>query len=153
MQSVKSVIAGSVAGAFLLGGVCGYLASPGNVSGAVSGQPAGAVEQSPLDTLQGGVPAQGKISCHVSNGWPIAVVRPLDEDQVWYVQDQAEQTSVGEFDCVLQFGGAATVPGARFKVAVFVARTEDEARQLTGATLRELPADRPCLGQVEVVRR
>ena len=91
---------------------------------------------------------------HVSKGWPVVVVRTIDEESVWYVQDGCEQVDATLFTCSAIFGNASTPAGTKFELAGIVTTSAEEARQFTpGTILRELPGKMLITPVVTLVRR
>ena len=90
----------------------------------------------------------------VPKGFPIVVVRAMDEESVWYVQDGCERAEGSLFTCSAIFGNASTAPGMNFEVAALVAATAEEAQRFTpGTTLNELPGNLMITPVIKVVRR
>ena len=87
-------------------------------------------------------------------GWPIVLVRALDEESVWYVQDECELADGSLFVCTAVFGNATTSSGTQFEVTAIIAKDAEQARQFApGTILRELPADMTSAPVTHVVRR
>ncbi len=90
----------------------------------------------------------------VPKGFPIVVVRAMDEESVWYVQDECERAEGSLFTCAAVFGNASTTPGMKFEMVALLAATADEAQRFEpGTILRELPAGMLTTPTIKVVRR
>ena len=90
----------------------------------------------------------------VPKGFPIVVVRAMDEDSVWYVQDECERAEGSLFTCSAVFGNASTTPGMKFEMVALVAATAKEAEQFKpGTILRELPAGMMASPTIKVCRQ
>ena len=168
----------TAAAALVVGGLCGYRFAPApraaadvspapvvsNVelppnlvtsapTAARSVEPTGSAAAEWKLTAGKSVSATEVIQCHVRRGWPVIVVRAVDEDAVWYVQATAVPTEGTNFDCPTIFGNATTPAGTKFQAALIVARdAEDAGRFVPGAMLKELPSDREVVSVVDVVR-
>ncbi len=89
----------------------------------------------------------------VPKGFPIVVVRAMDEESVWYVQDGCERAEGSLFTCTAVFGNASTTPGTKFEMAAIVAATAEQAQQFVpGTILKELPSDMTITPVIKVVR-
>lgn len=179
MSQQKLVTFGvTAAAALVVGGLCGYRFAPtprvaADVSPtpavrnvellpnsatsaptvARSVEPTGSATAEWKLTAGKGVSATEAIQCHVRKGWPVIVVRAMDEDAVWYVQATAVPTEGTHFDCPTIFGNATTPVGTKFQAALIVARDAEDAGQFVpGAMLKELPAHREVVSVVDVVR-
>ena len=90
----------------------------------------------------------------VPKGFPIVVVRAMDEESVWYVQDECERAEGSLFTCSAIFGNASTTPGMKFEMLALVAATAKEAQQFApGTILRELPAGMLTSPAIKVSRQ
>lgn len=90
----------------------------------------------------------------VPKGFPIVVVRAMDEESVWYVQDECERAEGSLFTCSAIFGNASTTPGMKFEMLALVAATAKEAKQFEpGTILRELPAGMLASPTIKVSRQ
>ena len=183
MSQQKLVTSGvTAAAALIVGGLCGYGFAPGaRVAADVSPTPVVRnVELHPISATSTpvaaptaarsieptvsaasewklpagkGVSAAETIQCHVAKGWPVIVVRAMDDDVVWYVQATAVPTEGKNFNCPTIFGNAATPVGTKFQTALIVARdAKDAGRFVPGAMLTELPANCEVVSMVDVVR-
>ena len=100
------------------------------------------------------VASQESFRLDVPKGFPIVVVRAMDEESVWYVQDGCERAEGSLFTCSAVFGNASTTPGMQFEMAAMVAATAEEAQRFEpGTILRELPAGMVTSPAIKVVRR
>ncbi len=179
MSQQKLVTHGvTAAAALVVGGLCGYgfapaarvaaEVSPMQVVRNVEMQP-NAVALTPTATRSveptgsaaakwklkagNGVSTAETIQCHVPKGWPVLIVRTMEEDAVWYVQVTAVPTAGQNFDCPTIFGNATTPAGTKFQTALIVVRDAKDAEQFVpGAMLKELPTNRDVVSIVDVVR-
>jgi len=78
-------------------------------------------------------------------GWPVILVRPLIEDEPWYVQPPVMAVDDGEFTTRVYFGDQKSAPGTRFRIVILVARSRLEAAKFKeGTPFRAIP---PGLGR------
>ncbi len=107
--------------------------------GTKSGAPVGRVEH---------------LTCEVSQGWPVVLVRDANDESPWWVQGRAERQEAQRYSARAHFGNETTQPGQRYQIVVLSAADESAARQYeTGTTLETIPADLPHSDPIEVVRR
>ena len=100
------------------------------------------------------VASQESFRLDVPKGFPIVVVRAMDEESVWYVQDGCERAEGSLFTCSAIFGNASTTSGMQFEMVALVAATAEEAQRFEpGTVLRELPAGMLTTPAIKVVRR
>lgn len=94
------------------------------------------------------------LTCEVSQGWPVVLVRDANEESPWWVQGRAERQEAQKYSARAHFGNETTRPGQRYQIVVLSAADESAARQYeTGTTLEQIPADLPHSDPIEVVRR
>ena len=94
------------------------------------------------------------LTCEVSQGWPVILVRDANDQSPWWVQGRAERQEAQRYSARAHFGNETTVPGQRYQIVVLSAANESAARQYeTGTTLEQFPADLPHSDPIEVVRR
>ena len=118
--------------------------------------PAGLVEKRvalPM-TPDASVTSREAFNLDVPNGWPVVVVRAVEEENVWYIQEECQRSSGSIFSCSAVIGNANTPVGTRFELAAIVANNVEESKQFVpGATLRELPKELPATTVVSVFRQ
>jgi len=91
-----------------------------------------------------------------SGGWPVVIVRPLVDEEPWFVQPEVEGvTKKGLFTTRAYFGDAMTPAGTEFRILILVAPSKKDAEEKypRGTTFRSLPADLSTSDPVEVIRR
>ncbi|MFM9965388.1 MAG: hypothetical protein ACKV2Q_29740 [Planctomycetaceae bacterium] len=94
------------------------------------------------------------LTCEVTQGWPVILVRDANDHSPWWVQGRAERQEAQTYSARAHFGNDTTKPGQRYQIVVLSAEDEWAARQYeTGTTLDEFPADLPHSDPIEVVRR
>jgi len=94
------------------------------------------------------------LTCKVSQGWPVVLVRDANDDSPWWVQGRAERQEAQKYSARAHFGNESTQPGQRYQIVVLSAADESAARQYeTGTTLEQIPAGLPHSDPIEVVRR
>ena len=94
------------------------------------------------------------LTCEVSQGWPVILVRDANDQSPWWVQGRAERQEAQRYSARAHFGNETTMPGQRYQIVVLSAADESAARQYeTGTTLEQFPADLPHSEPIEVVRR
>ena len=94
------------------------------------------------------------LTCEVSQGWPVILVRDANDESPWWVQGRAERQEAQTYSARAHFGNETTQPGQRYQIVVLSAADESAARQSeTGTTLEQIPADLPHSDPIEVVRR
>ncbi len=95
-----------------------------------------------------------QLTCKVSQGWPVILVRDANDKSPWWVQGRAERQEAQTYSARAHFGNETTTPGQRYQIVVLSATDESAAQRYeTGATLGEIPADLPHSDPIEVVRR
>ncbi len=94
------------------------------------------------------------LTCEVSQGWPVVLVRDANDESPWWVQGRAERQEAQRYSARAHFGNETTTPGQRYQIVVLSVTDESAARQYeTGTTLKQIPADLPHSDPIEVVRR
>jgi hypothetical protein len=94
------------------------------------------------------------LTCEVSQGWPVILVRDANESSPWWVQGQAERQEAHKFTARAHFGNETTESGQRYQIVVLQAAEESAARRFeTGTVLDEIPSDLPRSEFIEVVHR
>lgn len=95
-----------------------------------------------------------QMTCEVSQGWPVVLVRDANDRSPWWVQGHAERKEGQKFSARVHFGNTTTEPGQKYQIMVLSAADESAAQKFeTGTTLPELPSDFPHSEAIEVVRR
>lgn len=95
-----------------------------------------------------------RMTCEVSQGWPVILVRDANDRSPWWVQGQAERQDSGQFMARVHFGNETTESGQRYQIVVLSATDESAAKRFeTGTTLDDIPSDLPHSDSIEVVRR
>lgn len=86
-------------------------------------------------------------------GFPIVLVRPLDETVEWWVQPASPASKAGRYKMKCYFGNAATPNGKAFQIVALLAPTEQRVKELTKQQVfSELPAKVPYSEPRRVVR-
>lgn len=88
-----------------------------------------------LEDFQGRLTKKGR-------GWPVVLVRPLIDEEPWYVQPEVSMASGGGlFTTRLFLGDTRTPPGTQFRILILVAPSREEAQRKfkRGAAMRNLP--------------
>ncbi|MBC7822029.1 MAG: hypothetical protein IAG10_34520 [Planctomycetaceae bacterium] len=94
------------------------------------------------------------LTCEVTQGWPVILVRDANDQSPWWVQGRAERQEAQRYSARAHFGNETTESGQRYQIVVLSAADESAARQFeTGTTLDQIPADLPRSEPIEVVRR
>ncbi len=94
------------------------------------------------------------LTCEVSHGWPVILVRDANDQSPWWVQGRAERQEAQKYLARAHFGNETAESGQRYQIVVLSAADESMARQYeTGTTLEQIPADLPHSETIEVVRR
>lgn len=94
------------------------------------------------------------LTCEVSQGWPVVLVRDANAKSPWWVQGRAERQEARTYSARAHFGNEKTEPGQRYQIVVLSATDESAAQQYeTGTTLEQFPENLPHSEPIEVVRR
>lgn len=94
------------------------------------------------------------LTCEVTQGWQVILVRDANDRSPWWVQGWAERQEAQKYAARAHFGNETTESGQRYQIVVLSAANEAAARLFeTGTTLDLLPADLPRSEPIEVVRR
>jgi hypothetical protein len=98
------------------------------------------------ETLEGKITAAGL--------WPVVFIQPLMSGQPWWVQAPVEEVVEGHFTADVRIGDKTTKAGTKFRIAVVLAKSREEALKFqAGDTRLALPANLPHSEFVIVVRQ
>jgi hypothetical protein len=86
--------------------------------------------------------------------WPVAFVKPLVGTEPWWLQGQVEEIENGRFTCDVRFGDLTTRAGTKFRIAIVLVKSKEEAlKYRAGDTRLVLPPGLPRSEIVTVVRQ
>ena len=94
-----------------------------------------------------------QLTCELTQGWPVILVRDDNDRSPWWVQGKAERQDDHKFLARAHFGNETTEPGQRYQIVVLSATDETQARGFeTGMMLDDIPQNLPRSEAIGVVR-
>lgn len=95
-----------------------------------------------------------QMTCELTKGWPVILVRDANDRSPWWVQGRAERKVGQTFSARAHFGNESTEAGQRYQIVVLSTADESAAQRFeTGTTLDEIPRDLTHSELIEVVRQ